>query len=1334
MLHQNSEQDYQSKIELYAKALLEKVVHIFGENMSRFMGIPLQLRLLAEGFQREVIEFSKSQRHEVPSFEALNVLDIYEHFIEAKYDVYFKEKIRLDSSSQYIKNNLTECFNKDHQCLAFSVLFPEVEQTDIVQMFDKHKLPEPERVNGLKSLGIIQSVGNAKNVYFIHKTFAEYFAATLFTGSLKKNISNPSKYESIKRFLLQEMFKDSNEVIRNFIDRILAKDSPIYSATLDQNLSTINDLLYKKNLDVTIVDRLGRTALHLAVQEGSIYIVRVLLAAGFNGLQSDIFGKTSLHYAFSYGGSEISEYILNYYADIDINDNIFRTPLQIDTEIGDSIFNKAEYAQSQLVNFVNKQDIDGKTALYYAGELEEWYLGCILLLNGAYINALNEEKQKELLIYAAEGTGPAYSKYYHKLWPVVGLLSMKVHDAVHNYSKYPRLLSWFLEFGHIKVVDALLGAIADNEKRKRIFNNEYYLDCVNDIYELSDRDHLQAIKYLQGNGALKNYHNIYCTLKSATSKGHIETFKYLENGEKKELFHVYIGVAIEKNRLKIVKYLWQNYREFTTTDCGITALHYAADKGNIKSIEYLCDNEADVNFAAEDGRTPLHYAAKEKRLDVIKYLVSKGANVNISDENGMTVLDYALEPLSYYYVSFQRNELDAAKYLITECNANFGRRTRINIATARKIVQKTYKDVNIADQNGEILLHTAVKSGKALFVKFLLKQGANVNVRNKDGRTPLNLALEQRFTDIARLLLQYGAMYDARDKKGKTPLDSFKKKFDQSKSIQIDELLKMIDSLFHSKNLIQDLEDKWLIERNDDARNPLLSTEKWLTERDNGRRWDSDVSDARNPMVFILNARNAQGRTLLHVGADQNDFEAIKCLFEFNQDYLSIRDLYHHAKDFHSMDLTAKDSRGDTPLHLAALHGNKEIVDLFLKEGADISVKNNEGDIPENLARNNNHNDVVKLLQSTGDLFIAIEENNILKVENLISKEANINQLYRDGKSLLQFAATENREEIVKILLKNGATFTAEDIQNEAPINLEERQLGRSINVFYAINISFYYVQRNNPELVIDYLKKIKLCNVDYLSTLINTCDYQGNTLLHYAVQEDYFDVIQFLLQNKAAYDVSNKQNKTPASLAHHQDIINLLDFIHLLFSNESSMKLSYSLKDIEKDPETLRIITNVRNSYGLTILDQNSNSYTLKFLVRNGAEINAVSKYGRTPLHFVARKGKLELVKWLIEHGANTNAKDDHGNTVLHEAVSSRQLDLITWLVEKQGVNIDTKNNYGETMDSIEPSIKCRLSAEQKSESISLLASSASDLSCIPGPSSMPVRLRKLPIWRCSD
>ena len=51
------------------------------------------------------------------------------------------------------------------------------------------------------------------------------------------------------------------------------------------------------------------------------------------------------------------------------------------------------------------------------------------------------------------------------------------------------------------------------------------------------------------------------------------------------------------------------------------------------------------------------------------------------------------------------------------------------------------------------------------------------------------------------------------------------------------------------------------------------------------------------------------------------------------------------------------------------------------------------------------------------------------------------------------------------------------------------------------------------------------------------------------------------------------------------------------------------------------------------------------KVLIDNGAEVNAKSDRGDTPLHWAAEKNAAEIAKVLIANGAEVNAKSDHGD-----------------------------------------------------------------------------------------
>ncbi len=80
-----------------------------------------------------------------------------------------------------------------------------------------------------------------------------------------------------------------------------------------------------------------------------------------------------------------------------------------------------------------------------------------------------------------------------------------------------------------------------------------------------------------------------------------------------------------------------------------------------------------------------------------------------------------------------------------------------------------------------------------------------------------------------------------------------------------------------------------------------------------------------------------------------------------------------------------------------------------------------------------------------------------------------------------------------------------------------------------------------------------------------------------------------------------------------------------------------------------------------------------VKFLIeKKGADFIAVALTGITPLSLAAYYSKWDVVKYLIEQGAEVNAADKYGRTVLHRAASYGQLDVVKFLIE-QGANINS-------------------------------------------------------------
>ena len=70
--------------------------------------------------------------------------------------------------------------------------------------------------------------------------------------------------------------------------------------------------------------------------------------------------------------------------------------------------------------------------------------------------------------------------------------------------------------------------------------------------------------------------------------------------------------------------------------------------------------------------------------------------------------------------------------------------------------------------------------------------------------------------------------------------------------------------------------------------------------------------------------------------------------------------------------------------------------------------------------------------------------------------------------------------------------------------------------------------------------------------------------------------------------------------------------------------------------------------------------------LISEGADVNAKTEYGHTPLHSVSTgSGNAEIAKLLIEAGADVNTRNTHGTTPLHRAVEFRKAGVVKVFIE---------------------------------------------------------------------
>lgn len=155
------------------------------------------------------------------------------------------------------------------------------------------------------------------------------------------------------------------------------------------------------------------------------------------------------------------------------------------------------------------------------------------------------------------------------------------------------------------------------------------------------------------------------------------------------------------------------------------ALRKAAIKGNLRRVQRLLGEGAEVDYKDVNGLTPLYFAAGHGFTDIVRLLLERGADPDVGRETG---LGPPLVQAAYH------GYMETLKALLEH-----------------------KADIDNIDYSRRTALHQAIWRGEDEAAQFLIKAGADPNTADRLGNRPLEDAIAFDHVETAQLLVSAGA-------------------------------------------------------------------------------------------------------------------------------------------------------------------------------------------------------------------------------------------------------------------------------------------------------------------------------------------------------------------------------------------------------------------------------------------------------------------------------------------------------------------------------------------------------------------------------------------------
>lgn len=672
------------------------------------------------------------------------------------------------------------------------------------------------------------------------------------------------------------------------------------------------------------------------------------------------------------------------------------------------------------------------------------------------------------------------------------------------------------------------------------------------------------------------------------------------------------------------------------------SLHLATRLNHQEVVQILVENYS-INVDIDHlGVTPLQVAIEMGYTQLVDYLISKGANVQ------GTVQDIFSREFSE--ISLKENEniegKDRSENIPQDKLSPLHTAAQHNQLEIAKLLIQRGADPDNAEQFPYSALYIAVCKGYVDIAELFLRSGADPNERvNYQGKFScylMHCAVLSNNIRMINILVENGAKVNLYDKNGNSPL-ALAVYLHQPPTIDYFLKLGAFTNSLQSK-----VHPLHLAVANSDAE----TVSKLL-------RFGAE-----------LEATDEHGKTALYTAVEKNNLPIAQILLTNGANV--------------NAQFNCDDVEAFSPIHVATLNGNVQMVKLLLEKGArcqpetspiHLAIASGNVEMFEFFWKNRSviegPESNIYWSRNNEAIHWAVKHDQVQMVKLLYSLGSNLDVLDKDGYSPLFRAMLRQNNKMVSCLVKEGALVnepcSAEKYKKWTPVHLAAYygnlewvrlfvQFGASIHALTADQLCpLWLAVRRGHFGVIAYLLEHR-ADVHCRTT---SRYHKNDTPIHLAIQNRRLDIVKLLIQYKADVNFENDNDLSPLAVAIRENDYEIAKYL-----------LRKGAKIYSETRQTTPL---------LNIAVALNQKPLVQLLLQHGADVDDVDKQGKTPLAVAIERGHEKMVKYLLKHGADPNVGYRlNGEIVVRSlflAISGRNEKIVKELL-KYPVDINVQMN----------------------------------------------------------